>query len=262
MELRSVAGRRVALRSAGEGPPAVLLHCMLAHSGALGGVMAGLAGPLRLVAMDLPGHGGTDHDPALGFQAQATANLVDLLGAIGPAHLVGHSFGATVALRVAVERPALVRSLALIEPVQFGILAEAGHPAQAEEAAASAGVAQAVGRGDWPGATEAFVARWGSGAASAAMIARMPLVWAANAELAAGPSQPVSLVALARLEMPVLLMMGASSPGVVGAILDVIAAQVPQSQRTHIEAAGHMAPLTHAVQVSAALRAFLCPEER
>jgi lipase len=34
-----------------------------------------------------------------------------------PVDVIGHSFGGTVALRLAVERPDLVRSLVLIEPV-------------------------------------------------------------------------------------------------------------------------------------------------
>src|SRR5206468_10154155 len=52
----------------------------------------------------------------------ALVRLLDELGA--PAHVVGHSYGGLLALQLALRRPALVRSLALFEPVAFGILDE------------------------------------------------------------------------------------------------------------------------------------------
>lgn len=47
--------------------------------------------------------------------------LIDALGP-GPAHLVGHSYGAAVAALAAMERPELVRTLILGEPSLFSIL--------------------------------------------------------------------------------------------------------------------------------------------
>ena len=68
MPERRVNGRAVAWREAGTGQPALLIHCALAHSGAWSGVMARLAHRLDMRAMDLPGHGGTGHDPASAFR--------------------------------------------------------------------------------------------------------------------------------------------------------------------------------------------------
>ena len=53
-------------------------------------------------------------------------DLIALLRALrlGPAHLVGHSYGATVAALVAMEHPEMVNSLALGEPTLFSILSE------------------------------------------------------------------------------------------------------------------------------------------
>ena len=47
--------------------------------------------------------------------------LIDALG-IGPANLIGHSYGGTIATMVAIERPELVGSLTLAEPTLFSIL--------------------------------------------------------------------------------------------------------------------------------------------
>lgn len=68
----------------------------------------------QLVVPDRPGHGAS---PAAGRADDAEADgvwVADLLGE--GAHLVGHSFGACVALAAAARRPAAVRSLTLIEP--------------------------------------------------------------------------------------------------------------------------------------------------
>ncbi|CAN5766749.1 hypothetical protein BH20ACI3_BH20ACI3_22130 [soil metagenome] len=50
-------------------------------------------------------------------------SLIRALG-LGPAHLVGHSYGATVAALVALEHPEMVSSLALGEPTLFSILSD------------------------------------------------------------------------------------------------------------------------------------------
>lgn len=54
------------------------------------------------------------------------ADLISLIHALklGPAHLVGHSYGATVAALVAIERPEMVNSLILGEPGLFSIFSE------------------------------------------------------------------------------------------------------------------------------------------
>jgi pimeloyl-ACP methyl ester carboxylesterase len=50
-------------------------------------------------------------------------SLIHTLG-LGPAHLVGHSYGAAVAALLAMERPELVNSLILGEPSLFSILSD------------------------------------------------------------------------------------------------------------------------------------------
>lgn len=68
----------------------------------------------QLLVPDRPGHGRSP-DPGRTDDAQADGGLVaDLLGE--GAHLVGHSFGACVALAAAAKRPEAVRSLTIIEP--------------------------------------------------------------------------------------------------------------------------------------------------
>ena len=68
----------------------------------------------RAVAVDLPGHGGSD-GPALDT-VEATADwLAGLVGSLGgPAHLIGHSMGSLIALETAARHPDVVSSLVLM----------------------------------------------------------------------------------------------------------------------------------------------------
>jgi pimeloyl-ACP methyl ester carboxylesterase len=256
MPTATVDGRTIAWREAGSGAPALFLHCSLAHSGAFAPLMSRLSG-LRMRALDLPDHGGTEWDPAIGVQEQAVANARALIDA--PAHLIGHSFGATVALRLALEAPERVASLTLIEPVQYSLLAPGSEPLRAERAAMAA-VGAAAEAGDRRAAATSFLARWGAAGGLGAMTAsqaayaieRMPIVLAAHDDLFGG----LTAAALPPAA-PLLLVAGAESPPVVGAVVDAIAGAAPAAVRVTVADAGHMLPITHPEPVSRALRRFL-----
>lgn len=72
----------------------------------------------RVVAVDLPGHGGSTKEPgdsSLEALAQATMEAIAQVG-VERAHFVGHSLGAAVAVQAALEAPSSVQSLTLIAP--------------------------------------------------------------------------------------------------------------------------------------------------
>ena len=145
----------------GTGAPALLLHCSLAHSGAWTEVARRLSGALDMTAMDLPGHGRSPPwDPSLPFHDQATAMARSVLPE--GAHLIGHSFGATVALRLALEG-APVAGLMLIEPVLFAAAREAGDPAYDVHLRAFGPIEAAFREGDRERAARLFSDAWGSG---------------------------------------------------------------------------------------------------
>ncbi|MBB4686045.1 alpha/beta fold hydrolase [Amycolatopsis jiangsuensis] len=70
-------------------------------------------------ALDLPGFGFSEPEPAFGFglgeHAEVVARYVEGLGT-APVHLLGNSMGGAVALLVAARRPELVKTLTLISP--------------------------------------------------------------------------------------------------------------------------------------------------
>lgn len=101
----------------GEGPAVVLLHG--AFSGAAGWVMqapALVSAGFRVLVPERRGHAHTrDVDGPLTYEAMAADTVAYLQAeAGGPAHLVGWSDGAVVALLVALRRPDLVGRMVLI----------------------------------------------------------------------------------------------------------------------------------------------------
>ena len=72
-------------------------------------------GALRLIALDLPGHGESDAMPRASVEDYAAA-VADVLRELdcGPAVVVGHSLGGSIAIALAAHRPVLVRGLVLI----------------------------------------------------------------------------------------------------------------------------------------------------
>ena len=70
MAIETINGRRVGVSRMGTGVPMLMLHCALAHRGALAPLMAALP-PQAFTAFDLPGHGDSEFDTAVDIQAQA-----------------------------------------------------------------------------------------------------------------------------------------------------------------------------------------------
>lgn len=262
------AGFPTGWTSFGQGPrKALMIHCSLAQSGSWGGMARYLSGALEMTAFDLPGHGRSADWDNRGEIQEVTTRIAAAFCGDGPHDVIGHSFGATVALRLALERQGLVRSLVLVEPVFFAA-AFADHPEmRARLAARMAGVSQAMAAGDHTAAARAFTANWGDGtpwgdlppAQQRALAARMPLVRAGEPALyddAGGMLAPGRLEALDR---PVLLIEGSESPAIIPAINEALAARLPRAERAVIAGAGHMAPITHAAQVAAEVLRFLRP---
>lgn len=72
----------------------------------------------RLLLVDRCGHGRSPDTGRFGWREQSE-DIAELLG--GGAHLVGQSYGGTVALLAALRRPEAVRSLTLVEPNTLGL---------------------------------------------------------------------------------------------------------------------------------------------
>ncbi len=254
MPLGDRAGHAVFWQSFGAGPrPALAIHCTLAHSGAWAGVAARLP-QLTIAAFDMPGHGqsgpwtGNDYH---GDVTRIAASFIDR-----PLDLIGHSFGASVALRLAVAAPEAVRSLTLIEPVLF--VAAAGTPEFAAQTDDNERFRDLIAAGEAEAAARAFVAQWGAGQrwetldprVRASFAAQMPLVLAGGEASFTDAARILREGGLEAIEAPVMLIRGADSPAIMATICEAIAARLPDVGLAVVPDAGHMLPVTHAAQVA------------
>lgn len=103
-------------RWAGQGDPIVVVHGIDGSGGSWGLVADLLDGGSALVAPDLRGRGLSSSDEPFGIAAHASDMIQIIRGiASGPVLLVGHSFGAHVAARVAADEPDLIGHLVLVD---------------------------------------------------------------------------------------------------------------------------------------------------
>ncbi|MDE2481278.1 MAG: alpha/beta fold hydrolase [bacterium] len=116
-----VGGARVHYVDRGQGPAIVLVHGL---AGTLYNftyaLVERLAGSFRVVALDRTGAGYSSRpggsSASLFAQAGTVAGLIERLELERPL-VVGHSLGGAISLALALERPELVRGLALIAPL-------------------------------------------------------------------------------------------------------------------------------------------------
>ena len=253
--LQVLANQEVFAVEKGEGPPRLFVHCSLARHESLIPLARALPAA-RNIYFDMPGHGRSAPWHGHDYQSDVVDIAVQLLD--GPAHLIGHSFGATVALRLAAERPDIVSRLTLIEPVMFA--AATDPDAIATHRAAFAPFVKAWTAGDRETAAKLFVGMWGTGPAWDDLPAKMRATLAKQIYLIPAASAAIEddahrvLDKLDRVTCPVDLIEGSTSQPIMSAILDGLAGALPQAQRSVIEGAGHMVPITHVAQVASVLQ--------
>ena len=240
-------------------------HVILLHSGGLSSRQWGrfaeeLAGGYRVVSPDFLGYGRSSpwpQDEEFHFILDALA-IEALLDSIPePVHLVGHSYGGFIALLVALHRPARVRSLALFEPVAFGVL-HSRRDAAGLSSLEAAGVEGSLmdprtgGQEPW---LRAFVDYWsGEGAwdrlSEAARASFRAAGWKVFGEVRSLLLDRTPHQAYAMLSVPTLLLCGETSPIAARRVVALLAEAIPGARARTVAGAGHMGPLTHAAQVN------------
>lgn len=252
---------RITYDDTGSGEPVLLVHCSSASGTEWRALRERLGTGFRQIVPDQWQCGASDpwHGRSAFTLGEEAAPIVALLDRIGePVHLVGHSYGGGVALRVARERPGMIRSLTLIEPSAFHLLRRREPALFGEISQVARHVERAVAGGDYWNGMGRFVDYWSGAGAWQGMARdirtrlcqRLPKV---VLDFRALFDEPADLDDYAQLEMPTLLVCGDRSPGPSRRIVELLRGALHRASVKRIAGAGHMSPLTHADAVNAAI---------
>ena len=248
------AGRlRWHVQVAGAGPVLLLLHGTGAGTHSWRALLPLLAQRFQVVAPDLPGHGFTSGRPAGGMNMAAMAQAVrDLLIALdlSPAIIVGHSAGAAIGARMALDAMATPRAIIGLNPalMPFPGIAARLFPTLARMLFVNpfaphifAGIARQQGE------VGRFLKRSTGSRIDAAGADYYQRLFATSAHCAGAISMMADwdLDALAQdlpgLRTPLLLVHGASDAMIPASSANAAAALVPMGRVTVLEGLGHLA---------------------
>jgi len=255
------------LRESGAGPAVVCIHANASTSGQWRSLMDVLGSSHRVLAPDCYGSGRSP-----GWQSDRLMSLRDEVEFLDPVFaragasfsLVGHSYGAAVALVAALTHQERVRRLALYEPTLFSLIdADSAPPNEAEgiRDAVIKGCA-ALDRGDPYTAAECFTDYWmGPGSWRATPEDRKALL-ATSFKSARHWShalftEPTPSAAFSTLRIPVLLMTGGMSTAAAHGVARRLAPTLPLARQHKFPELGHMGPVTHPEEVNAVIARFL-----
>lgn len=251
----------------GTGDPVVLVHGSLVDRSTWNGVRVGLAQTLEVLTYDRRGYGESRGEPTRRPVREDAEDLADLLAGLDlyPAHVVAHSYAGAVALRLALDRPEMVRSLALHEPPFVGLLEadpatvpeaerlyeetrsirELAHHGRREEAARAIVNAFSVEDGAWDRLRAPT---------RSAMVDRVDR-WAA--EFDDPEATRPDPAAVSELLIPVLLTTGERSPPFLDRIARQLGGRLRNATTQTLPGVSHVPHLTHPDQFIALLHGFL-----
>lgn len=255
------------IREAGSGPAVVCLHSNASSSSQWRDLLEMLSPKFHVLVPDSYGSG-----KSIDWPSDRTICLDDevnfiepVLGSAGESFfIVAHSYGAAIALKVALKEPRRVRAMVLYEPTLFSLIdAESAPPNAADgirQAVRAAG--DALDEGDPSGAAKHFIDYWMG-----------PQGWDNTPDSRKAPitasvvnvrrwghallTEPTALKAFRELDIPVLYMVGKSSTQSALGVARLLTAVLPRVEVMEFDGLGHMGPVTHPKLVNEAIADFL-----
>ena len=263
-----VAGGELEYDVRGTGEPVLLIHgAILADAFTPLLTQSALADHYRLISYHRRGFAGSCRHTGPYTIAQQTADARAVLDQLGVerTHVVGHSYGGTIALQLALDAPDRIATLALLEPA--GIAAPSGERFGAEVMQPST---ERYAAGDRAGAVELFFQGVCGPQAQEVAARTLPLgafdlavtdadtffetEWPALLEWQFGPAEAV------RIAQPVLLVLGADSDAVTpmfGEMNAALAEWLPNAESVQLPEATHALQMMNPVGTAELLTAFL-----
>ncbi len=253
------------LMESAQRPTVLLLHSSASSARQWDRLAETLKPQFRVHAIEFHGHG-----ERTAWRGEAPMTLADEAALAAPlleaggAHIIGHSYGAAVALKLATMYPRAVRSVVAYEPVLFRLLIDdiARHPPAQEVVAVADSMRGQLTSGQEHSAAQQFVDFWSGGGSweslpsgkKTSVAARMRAVLQHFDALFCEPLQRAQL---ALLSMPMMFISGARTVAVTRRIAELLRLTLPHARHEVLHEMGHMGPITHAPEVNRRLVEFL-----
>ena len=229
-------------------------------------VVPAFARSFRVLTYDRRGHSQSERPVGQGSVEEDVADLAALIENLGgdPAHIVGNSFGGSIVLRLAGERPDLFRSLIVHEPPLFRLLE---NEPQAQVALSAikeriGAVIQMLAAHDFTGGARQFVETIAFGpGAWGELPPELRETFVLNAptwfdEMRDPEALSVSRDRLRAFSARALLTLGGQSAPFFPLVVRQIAQVLPQAVTKTFAGAGHVPHLSHPDEYVAAVTSF------
>ncbi|HEY5617406.1 MAG TPA: alpha/beta hydrolase [Vicinamibacterales bacterium] len=247
--------------------PLILVHGSWASHHIWDLVVPRLAESFRVLAYDRRGHSESQRPTGQGSVREDVADLAALIEHLGlaPAWVAGNSFGASITLRLAGERPELFRGLIGHEPPLFSLLADdpAFAPLLEEVGRRIGAVVERIASGDHAAAAEQFVETVALGPGTWVQLPpdfQQTLIENAPTFLdeARDPEQlAFDLAWITAFPRPSLLTTGDQSPPTFAPVVVKLADVLPNVEVVTFPGTGHIPHVTHADAYVEAIMAFI-----
>ncbi|MBI1873533.1 MAG: alpha/beta hydrolase [Acidobacteria bacterium] len=229
-------------------------------------VVPAFARSFRVLTYDRRGHSQSERPVGQGSVEEDVADLAALIENVGgdPAHIVGNSFGGSIVLRLAGERPDLFRSLIVHEPPLFRLFE---NEPQAQGALSVIkeridAVMQMLAAHDFPGGARQFVETIAFGPGAWGQLPpELRETFVRNAptwldEMRDPEALSVSRDRLRAFSARALLTLGGQSAPVFPLVVRQIAQMLPQAVTMTFAGAGHVPHLSHPDEYVGAVTSF------
>ncbi|MDE1953306.1 MAG: alpha/beta hydrolase [Betaproteobacteria bacterium] len=266
MPVLSKGSLRIDHTDDGQGQAVVLIHSSVSANRQWRALTEVLKDRYRVLAINLFGYGETTPWPgtapqSLYAQAQLVLALCEELNA--PIHLVGHSFGGSVALKTAGLLGPRVGSLILVEPNPFYLLKQGGRTQAFLESRSLRDHVKCFGAlGDWAKVAERFADYWLGDGSWSTMPEKRRAAFADSLppnfyEWDAVMGEETTVEEWKELPARTLVVSDAATRLPIREIVAILAKACPHWTFHTIPEGGHMAPLTRPELINPVVRQFL-----
>jgi len=248
------------------GDPLILVHGSWGDHQAWDLVTGELSKTFRVITYDRRGHSKSERLQSQGYVDEDIEDLVGLTEHLdlGPAHIAGNSFGASIVLKTAAKHPGIFKSMIAHEAPLIDLLKD---KPQAYEILKIVNerigtVMGLISEGNTEKATEEFMEKIAMGRGSWEKLPEeVQNTFINNAatwfdEINDANAFRIELETLSIFKKPTLLSEGSVSPPFFPLVIDQVMTAIPQARRMTIEGAGHVPQMTHPIQYIDMVRRF------